>query len=81
MSKVFVVGYGLNVQGIFDNAEDAEKAAINLPAVEINNTTVQATVMQDDANKYHLNYDKGIATAYKGDNTYYLNSTIEANKW
>lgn len=81
MSKVYVVGHGLNVQGIFDDAQEAAKAVNRLPAIEINNTLVQPTVMEDNADKYVMDYKQGIAVKCKGGDSYHLNSTLEDNKW
>jgi hypothetical protein len=81
MSNLFKVGHGINVQGIFEVEEDANKAANSLPSVTINDTVVKATVMEVSGDKYVIDRDAKIVIEKKGGNTAHLNDTAENNKW
>lgn len=77
MANLFVVGHGINVQGIFEDESAATQAAAELPTVVINDTTVKATVMKVDADRYEIDREKGVVTERRGGNSAYLNKTIE----
>jgi hypothetical protein len=77
MSKLFVVGHGINVAGIYESGEEANETARDLPPLEINNNLINATVMEVDASKFEINREKNIVIECKGGNSYHLNSTLE----
>lgn len=77
MGTLFVVGHGLNTQGVFEKQADAVAAAQTLSPITINNTVVAATVCEVDSDKYLINREKGIVTERRGGNTYKLNSLLE----
>lgn len=81
MAKLFVVGHGLNTQGIFEDESAATQAAAELPPLVINDTEVKATVLSVDADKYVVDKEKKMVIEKNGGNTAYLNDTIENNKW
>lgn len=81
MANLYVVGHGINTQGIFEDENAANQAAQSLQPVVINNTTVRATVLTVDSDRYEIDREKGIVIEKNGGNTAYLNDTIENNKW
>lgn len=81
MANLFVVGHGINVQGVFEDENAANQAAAELTPVVINDTTVKATVMKVDADRYEIDREKGMVIEKNGGNSAYLNDTAENNKW
>lgn len=81
MSKLFVVGHGINVQGIYEDESAATQATVSLKPVVINDTIVKAAFYAADSEKFEIDRRKGIVVEKNGGNSYYLNDTIENNKW
>jgi hypothetical protein len=77
MGTLFVVGHGLNTQGVYENKEAANQAAKTLSPITINNTVVAATVSAVDADRYVIDKEQGFVVERKGGNTHLLNSVLE----
>jgi hypothetical protein len=77
MSRLFVVGHGINVAGVFEEKNRANETARDLQPLEINGNLINATVMEVDVSKFEINREKNIVVELNGGNSYHLNSTLE----
>lgn len=73
MSKLFVVGHGINVRGIYEDENAANLNAAKLFPIDINNVEVAATVAAVDADKYVVEKERQIVIERKGGRSFPLN--------